>query len=227
MLFINNKYSTWYFNIIDVAKSRILNPDVYHEVHHIIPKSLNGSNDRDNLVSLTGREHLLCHRLLIRMTEGTNKAKMVSAAWTMANLNNDNQQRSRLTSRQYSYLREQFSKVHSVRMSENNPMHDPIVRAKYDAAIIKRGKTKGMSGKIHSEETKAKMSVSSKGQIVPLEKRLAASKFHSNRPDHMKEMYKQIHSNKICCLTCKTEYLLQHYSRWHGEKCHPRKRRSA
>ena len=227
MLFINNKYSTWYFNIINVAKSRLRNTDTYHEVHHIIPKSLNGSNNRDNLVSLTGREHLLCHRLLIRMTEGTSKAKMVSAAWTMANLNNDSQQRSRLTSRQYAYLREQFSKVHSVRMSENNPMHDPIVRAKYDAAMVKRGKTKGMTDKIHSEETKAKMSATNKGQHVPLEKRMAASTFHSNRSPELREMYAQLHSSNICCLECKTLTNLGNFNRWHGEKCHPRKRRSA
>ena len=175
---------------------------------------MNGSNDRDNLVSLTGREHLLCHRLLIRMTDGTSKAKMVSAAWTMANLNNDNQQRSRLTSRQYAYLREQFSKVHSVRMSENNPMHDPVVRAKYDAAIVKRGKTKGMTGKIHSEETKAKMSASSKGQIISSEQKQNTSIF-------------QIWLSKsICCMNCRMLIGPTNFNRWHGEKCRPKKRLS-
>ena len=36
----------------------------YYEKHHIIPRCLNGSNDKDNLVLLTAREHYLCHWLL-------------------------------------------------------------------------------------------------------------------------------------------------------------------
>lgn len=37
----------------------------YYECHHILPKCLGGTNDKDNLVLLTAREHLICHRLLI------------------------------------------------------------------------------------------------------------------------------------------------------------------
>lgn len=37
---------------------------VYYETHHILPKCLNGSNDKDNLVLLTAKEHYICHKLL-------------------------------------------------------------------------------------------------------------------------------------------------------------------
>lgn len=37
---------------------------VYYEKHHILPRCLNGSNDKENLVLLTAREHYICHKLL-------------------------------------------------------------------------------------------------------------------------------------------------------------------
>ena len=60
-MYLHNKYTITYYNIIAQAQSRTL--DCYTENHHIIPKSLGGSNDSDNLVALTAREHFLCHWL--------------------------------------------------------------------------------------------------------------------------------------------------------------------
>ena len=57
MLFTANKYTRWYYDIIDRAKTRILSANNYYEKHHIIPKSLGGSNSADNLVNLSAREH--------------------------------------------------------------------------------------------------------------------------------------------------------------------------
>jgi hypothetical protein len=50
MIFIDNKYTRWYYNIVNNAKSRI--PTGYTEKHHIIPKSCGGSNFKDNLAKL-------------------------------------------------------------------------------------------------------------------------------------------------------------------------------
>lgn len=219
MIFINNKYTRIYNSIILAATNRIKQDNIYYERHHIIPKSLGGSNDSKNLVYLTGREHLICHLLLIRMTHGKNKAKMISAAWSMANLENPNQQRQRLTARQYAVLREQFSKSHSIRMKNNNPMHDPAVREVYDASIKRRGKTPGMTGKRHSEETKRKIKEKNKNQYVPLEKRIAASIFHSNRSPELTEKYKAIHSSNIKCEHCGKLSNPGTYARWHGNNC--------
>lgn len=219
MIFINNKYTTIYYLIIDRAKYRILPKETYKEHHHIIPKSLGGSNSFDNLVWLTGREHLICHLLLVRMTVGNFKSKMINAAWSMANLENNNQTRIKLNARQYSLLREQFSKTHSIRMKNNNPMHDPNVRKIYDEAIKKRGKTSGMTGKKHSLETTDKLRVANKGQFVPEEKRLAAREFHSNRSIELTDKYKKIHTSNIKCEHC--DKLANHgtYARWHGKNC--------
>lgn len=219
MIFINNKYTSIYYKIINRANTRILPKDTYNERHHIIPKSLGGSNEKNNLVRLTGREHLICHLLLIRMTTGIHKAHMVNAAWAMANLENKGQNRVRLSSRQYATLREQFSKTHSKRMKHHNPMHDPIVRKKYDAAIVKRGKTLGMTGKKHTEASNIKRRIANTGQFVSLEKRKAASDFHSNRPPEIKAIYDQVHSSNISCIFCRTMANPGTFKRWHGDKC--------
>lgn len=58
-----------YDQIILKAKisNRLKNDGNYYERHHILPKSLGGSDHKDNLVLLTAKEHYLCHMLLIKI----------------------------------------------------------------------------------------------------------------------------------------------------------------
>lgn len=65
-------YQKMYKNIVERAKSqnrkKLKKTDVqyaYYENHHILPKCLDGTNDKDNLVLLTAREHFICHKLLV------------------------------------------------------------------------------------------------------------------------------------------------------------------
>jgi 5-methylcytosine-specific restriction endonuclease McrA len=109
-MFIKNKYYTWYYNIINRARSRDISPDIYVEKHHIIPKSLGGSNSADNLVRLTAREHYICHRLLIKMTSGHNKRKMSYAVRRMMT-GNRFQERVILNSKKYEYIRKYINKI--------------------------------------------------------------------------------------------------------------------
>ena len=83
-MYKQNKYTTWYYNIISTAQSRSLT-EGYAEKHHIIPRSLGGTDDKDNLVVLTAREHFVCHLLLPKMLKGSNKKKMLFALWAMSN----------------------------------------------------------------------------------------------------------------------------------------------
>lgn len=79
--FISNKYSEWYFSLIEKAK--LHPPDGYCEKHHVIPRSLNGSDDSSNLVKLSPRLHFICHWLLVKMTTGTSYRKMLHALVNM------------------------------------------------------------------------------------------------------------------------------------------------
>ena len=99
-MFLINKYSNWYNNIIQNAQSqqrKRLKPNnlnfIYFEEHHIIPFSIGGSNKKENLVLLTGKEHYICHLLLCKMTTGQNKHKMIRALTRMSFSKSKNQQR--------------------------------------------------------------------------------------------------------------------------------------
>jgi len=106
-MYLHNKYCSWYYNIIQKAQSRISIPGIV-EKHHILPKSLGGTNDVSNLVSLTPREHYICHLLLTRMVEGKAKQKMVYALWAIMNLCNRYQERKVIKGRLYESLRHEY-----------------------------------------------------------------------------------------------------------------------
>jgi len=53
--------------IIDRAKNRKLSKDIYVEKHHIVPRCMGGGDDKDNIVTLTAREHFIIHWLLHRI----------------------------------------------------------------------------------------------------------------------------------------------------------------
>ena len=67
-------YVNVYYSII---KNRLDNPvEGYVERHHIVPKSEGGTDNDDNIVALTAREHYICHLLLAKIY---NDYKMYSA----------------------------------------------------------------------------------------------------------------------------------------------------
>ena len=80
-------------------------PDSYYENHHIIPRSLGGGNDKNNLVLLTPKEHFLAHRLLVKMYPDCTKMKF--AMFMMAQDGNVGGKGIRLNSYSYSILRSQ------------------------------------------------------------------------------------------------------------------------
>lgn len=59
-------YKKHYDLLMQKAKNRIVDKNVYTEAHHIIPRSEGGSNEDENLVKLYPREHFIAHWLLYR-----------------------------------------------------------------------------------------------------------------------------------------------------------------
>lgn len=109
-MYLQNKYTRWYYNIVQRAQSRVLT-DTYTEKHHIIPRSIGGNNSVENLVRLTAREHFICHLLLTKMTEGKNRRSMSYAAWQMTFMNG--RPRHNACSRTYEYLRRLLSETYT------------------------------------------------------------------------------------------------------------------
>jgi hypothetical protein len=113
--FLKNKYTKWYFNIIAAAQSRDISG--YIEEHHIIPKSLGGTNKKENLVNLTGREHFICHWLLTKMISGTKqKYQMWNAFSCMLYRENSSQQRHKVSSRKFELIKEEGAKIKSIKL---------------------------------------------------------------------------------------------------------------
>ena len=80
--FINNKYKSWHDSIIEKAKNRKLFG--YKEKHHILPRSVGGTDDKSNLVELTAKEHFIVHMLLCKFTKGLARRSMLYAFKAMS-----------------------------------------------------------------------------------------------------------------------------------------------
>lgn len=129
MVFINNKYTKIYYQIIDRAKSRVT--DEYTENHHIIPDCffinrkrkgkpgwLEGNpEDKDNKVQLIGQEHFICHWLLTKMIDGPGRISMEHALLNMR-AKNKNQKRyiGHMTGKLYSRLTKVKAETMSILM---------------------------------------------------------------------------------------------------------------
>jgi hypothetical protein len=181
-MFNNSKYTTMYYSIVSTAQNRTVSNDTYVEKHHIIPASLGGSNAKDNLVHLTAREHFICHWLLIKMTEGADRGKMLYALQGMKAENKFQQRYStKITARVYENYRIEHANNHSETMKGRTPWNkgrklegdelekqrertrnrkiDPVRQA---AGNTKRAET--MTGRKDSDETRLKKSQALKGK---------------------------------------------------------------
>lgn len=176
MMFIANKYTTWYYDIVNRAKTRVL--DTYTEKHHIIPRSLGGDNRVDNIVSLTAREHFVCHWLLTKMVDNKkHKYQMWNAFSCMLYRNNPNQERYKVTSKIFENIKSAGSKIKSKRFSgTGNPMYG------------KRGANHPAYGKAWSDERRKNASESHKGFIRTQEskdKQSASTKGRTQTQEHI------------------------------------------
>lgn len=143
-----NKYKTWYNSITANAKNRTV--DGYVERHHIIPVSLGGSNNKENLVNLTAREHFICHWLLVKIETGEAKAKMIYALNGMKRNGHCTQRyETKITSRVYENLKKEFSLVHSATMKGREPWNRGVPAS---AAQIEKNK-KAATGRVMSAES--------------------------------------------------------------------------
>jgi hypothetical protein len=81
-----------YDRLIDRAKDRVYVRGV-HDNHHILPKSLGGSNAKSNIAILTYDEHFLAHWLLTRLTVGNDRIIMLHALYKMSQGGKNNKNR--------------------------------------------------------------------------------------------------------------------------------------
>ena len=109
-------YEKIYNQLIEKRKTQILEKDVGNELHHIIPRSLNGNDAQYNLVYLTVREHYIAHLLLWKITllkfgEESDQHKKMQHAFRMMCV---------------------FSKTHSRRFKFNSRLYEKYKKKAYE-----------------------------------------------------------------------------------------------
>lgn len=107
-------YSVIYDNLINRAKNRYLTS--YTEKHHIIPRCLGGTDDDNNLVTLTPEEHYLAHQLLIKMHPGNPKL-----VYAIMRMTHGNKQYMARNNKIYGWVRRKYINICRGRTGPNNP----------------------------------------------------------------------------------------------------------
>ncbi len=166
-------YQKLYDSIIEKARER--NIDGYTERHHILPRCMGGTDDPDNLVTLTAREHFIVHWLLTLIHPNENSLKF--AFWNMCQRGHSSGTRYKPSSRIYEWSRMQLKgikKPNGFQCGEKNTFF----------------------GKKHKQEVLDKISSSLKGRAFSEDHRLklseAAKKRKGNKPNpHKGKKYEE------------------------------------
>ncbi len=99
-------YKKVYNSIIEKAVNRI-SIDGYYERHHIIPKCKGGTNESNNIVKLTLREHFICHWLLHLIYPDDHKLLYAWNSFNMVDKNRDTSN-AKINSKHYERCRSKF-----------------------------------------------------------------------------------------------------------------------
>ena len=161
-------YQRIYDQIIENRKINKL--EGYKENHHIIPRSLGGTNDTDNIVKLTAREHFICHVLPTKFTTGTDRHKMLYAANMMSQISRDYQSRYIPKSKIYEMLKKEFGQMHSTRLAgkqltvEHRNKISQSLKGRVSTPETIQKRVAKNTGKKRTPEQKERMSLAQKGK---------------------------------------------------------------
>jgi hypothetical protein len=246
-----NKYNQWYTNITERAKNRVL--ETYTESHHIVPRSLGGGDEPNNLVNLTAREHFVCHWLLVKMTAGQEHHKMLNAL-RMMRAEKQGQQRynTKITARVYENIKQEYAKLQSESLKGKGngfygKTHTPEAREKIrqknlgnkltpeqHARLV--ANTTGKKKPPITDEHRAKLSAAQSGKNNPRygvevseETRAKISEKAKGRKQSAETVQKKadairgLKREKLLCPHCDQLVAVNGYARWHGDQCGDRR----
>ena len=199
MIFIDNKYTKYYYGIINAALARGLTTKKqaklslgYVERHHIIPFALNGSDSKSNLIYLTAKEHFVCHLLLTKMTVGTAYHKMNFALNRMITGHKKN--RYVPSSRIYAIVKEQAAESLSVlhkgkkQSAESNKKRSATQKGKTDHVYVRTDahrKQASITASINNRKRKGETRVTKGKTYEEIYGKATASKLRKQRSSSM------------------------------------------
>lgn len=242
-----NKYKQWYANITERAKNRIL--ETYTESHHIVPRSLGGGDEPNNLVNLTAREHFVCHWLLVKMTTGQEHHKMLNALRMMrAEKQGQHRYNTKITARVYEGIKQEYAKLQSETLKGKGngfygKKHTPEAREKIrqknlgnkltpeqHARLV--ANTTGKRKPPLSDEHKAKLSILREGEgngmwgkthseeTKAKQRAKAVGRKQSAETVQKKaDAVRGSKREKRLCPHCDQLVAVNGYARWHGDRC--------
>jgi hypothetical protein len=206
-------YLKIYDSLIKNAKlqNRKKHQGIYYENHHIVPRSLGGSDSKENLVLLTAKEHFISHKLLLFISP--NNESIIRAFHMMCHFQNGNYD---ISSKDYRYSRELLSEI----LRKREPWNKGKTGIFSKESLNKIRKT--WKNKKHTEETKEKMRNSKLGERNPIFGKDSPNKGKIQPCSEKQKIKLSIAAKKIPKIECKYCHKLTspgNYSKWHGEKC--------
>ena len=171
MSLIFNEYLFKYSIMLHYWRKQSIKTNIHYETHHIVPKSLGGSNEKTNLIKIPAKIHFLFHILLPHFLENEDKTKMLYA-WNM--LSNF----SKITNfNEYEFLKKEWSKASSKKMKNNIPWNKGLTGCQipwnkgkaWSNEIKEKIKISNLNNDyVCSAETKQKISDNIKGEKNPM-----------------------------------------------------------
>jgi len=194
-------YEKIYKDLVAKCKPRGLDKksvDYYTEIHHIVPRCMGGSDEDENLVMFTAREHFVAHLLLWKANPDN-----ISLMWSAYRTSNSH--KDKINSRMHAILREKQANAMSSRVvseETRSKISKTLTGHKRSKESIEKGRLKATgqkrseetvrkltefrrnliaSGWTHSEESRKKISESSKGRVMSEEARSKISEFNKGK----------------------------------------------
>jgi len=187
-----NKYFFWWQSIIERSTQRATTREEakallgYVEGHHIVPKSfkLGGETDKDNIVYLTSKEHIIVHHLMCKFLTGEHKTKSLRGFYRMCySINKYHQRNPHVSKRLLLESRKAISKANrgyasavcsktkkrlgKVKITDPRWKTGEIVstslgwkdpeQTRRNKSLAHRGKNNNMWGKTHTKEARRKI----------------------------------------------------------------------
>lgn len=216
--FLDNKYKKIYFAIIENAKKqdRVYDSE-FHEYHHIIPRSIGGSDDDSNIVILSFREHFICHRLLVKFLTENNKAKMIWALQTFFYFDYTKKRKIRISAKMYEYHKSIF--VQSLKYRKPVTRKEIFIYKNLDTNEIFKGTM--YEFRLHSGLTCQEVHILSRqnqDKLMRYIKRWGIYLEYANKFSFELKRKSAAIKHKMC-VHCNKTIDHRNFSKWHGDNC--------
>jgi hypothetical protein len=216
-------YIAHYNRLIDNAQHRCILPNVCYETHHVVPRCMGGTDDKENLVDLFPEEHYVAHQLLVKIYP-TNY-KLIFAITMMSGKKKGRAVNNKL----YGWLRRKHKDAMSKRpVSDETRQKMSATRTGMKCAEETKIKiSEAQIGKIITEEAKAKIRAARKNQIISDEsniKRRATAKLKGIMPPqtqgpHTEETKLKMKKPPVTCPHCSKQGKGNVMHRFHFDNC--------